>query len=166
MRTFFQTRPSHVPVVPRPGLQPGATAVRRAGFSLMEMLVVIVIIGVLIGMLGASYISARNHARRGRAETQLRELVKAWDEYFLMYGSFPNSGDTIMSYHTTLQPLLSTDSTGHNTKQIPFLSIKMGTGDYCDPWGNPYHINFSQPTVPQEVALRIAVSFPNRDRYR
>jgi len=140
------------------------------------MLAVVVIIAILIGMLGGAYIQARNHARRGRAETQLRELVKAWNEYYLTYGSWPSvvggsSGGTFsMQQDTTLQPLFAKDPpTTDNPKGIPFLSISIAPGaTYNDPWGNPYKITFGVGGIntPQEVAMRISVSFPNRNRYQ
>lgn len=148
-------------------------AARRDGFTLAEMLVVIVIIAILISMLGGAYIQARNHAKRARAETQLHELVKAWNLYYMTYTNWPSvvggagGGTFQMQQDTTMQPLFATDTTGSNTKQIPFLSISIAPGaTYCDPWGNPYNIVFGQGHAPQQVALRIAVSFPNRDRYR
>ena len=156
------------------------------------MLVVVVIIAILIGMLGSSYIEARNHAKRARAEAQLRELVKAWNEYYLAYSNtwptvlhLPVDGSSLtvaMLQDSTIQPLFATDTTGNNTKAIPFLSISpaafhtysSGESCYTDPWWTPadvyplhaYKITFGSGAAVQETALRIAVSFPNRDRYR
>ncbi len=153
-------------------LQPSAPP--RNGFTLIELLVVIVIIAILIAMLGGAYAQARNHAKRGRAETQLRELVKAWTEYYMTYNRWPpfltGLSDRPMT-EANLSPLFATLSTGAvnpwNTNGIPFLSIKILPGEtYCDPWGNPYKITFKSGTDGQDMALRIAVGFPNRDRYR
>jgi len=127
------------------------------------MLVVIVIIALLIGMLGGAYVQARNHAKRARAETQLRELVKAWNEYYLTYTNWPTAGNNVDMTYETLKPLFA----ANNPKGIPFLSINIQSGaSYCDPWGNVYKISFGTGTDNQQAALRIAVSFPNRDRYR
>jgi prepilin-type N-terminal cleavage/methylation domain-containing protein len=156
------------PTVQPSYLQPSSVKpALRAGFTLVEMLVVIVIIAILIGMLGGAYIQARNHAKRGRAETQLRELVKAWNQYYMTYTNFPSSGTVpVPMTYANLQPLLASDTTD-NPKGIPFLSISLQSGaTYCDPWGNPYYITFGSQQAPQEVAMRIAVSFPNRNRYR
>ena len=141
-------------------------ATGRRGFTLMEMLVVIVIIGILVGMVGGAYVSARNHAKRGRAETQLRELCKAWTEYYHTYQSWPHSGNDIPMTYANLEPLLA-DNNSYNSNNIPFLSINIHPGDtYCDPWLHPYKISFNEGQAPQEAAMRIAVSFPNRERYR
>jgi len=137
---------------------------RCGGFTLIEMLTVIVIIAILIGILGGVYIQARDHAKRGRAETQLRELVKAWNEYYVMYTNFPCMGQVnVPMTYANLQPLFAAG----NPKNIPFLSINIQPNTtYCDPWGNPYQISFGNGVSPQEVAMRIAVSFPNRERYQ
>ena len=141
-------------------------APRREGFTLAEMLVVIVIIAILIGMMGGAFIQARNVAKRGRGETQLRELVKAWNDYYLTYGTFPpKMNQTVEMSYDTLQPLFASDL-ADNPKGIAFLSLNIASGaKYCDPWGNPYNITFGQQQAPHESALRISVSFPDRERY-
>ena len=79
-----------------------------------------------------------------------------------MVGGSAGGANVKMTYDT-LQPLLASG----NDKNIPFLSISIQSGaTYSDPWGHPYYITFGNGAAPQEVAMRIAVSFPNRDRYR
>ena len=149
------------------------------------MLVVVVIIAVLAGLAGGALIQARDHARRGKAETQLRELVKAWNQYYLVYSNVDwppamvlqvkNDGADVPMSTTALAPLFS----ANNTKTMTFLALDTSTlapasdpayssygAMYCDPWGNPYCITFGKGNAPQEVAMRISVSFPNRGRYR
>jgi len=136
------------------------------------MLTVILIIAVLIGMMGGAFIQARNHARRGRAETQLRELVKAWNLYYQTYNQWPStigSGNNVQMTATTIAPLLGVVSTD-NPQGLPFLSINTQTTaaqfnpTYNDPWGHPYTISFANAAANQEVAMRIAVMFPNFNR--
>ena len=139
----------------------------RSAFTLMEMLVVIVIISILIGLLGGAFVQARNHARRARAETQLRELLKAWTDYYQTYTNWPSTGNNIEMQVSTLQPLTAAG----NPKGIAFLNfnIQLGTKNYpyyTDPWDHPYKVSFGEGASPQEVAVRIAVPFLNRDRYR
>ena len=141
---------------------------RRTGFTLIEMLVVIIIVATLVGMLGGAYVEARNHAKRARAETQLRELVKAWAQYYQTYGGWPTSGNDIPMTYSKLTPLFAAG----NSNSIPFLSIQLqpsaGNADppYTDPWGNTYKVSFGVGVENQESALRISVAFPNRNRYQ
>ena len=168
MKNPFTT--NQAPVQPPPARERARQKpARSAGFTLVELLVVMVIAAILIAMMGGAYMTARNHAKRGRAETQLRELCKAWTEYYLTYTNWPGAvggpagGNNVAMSYATLTPLFAEG----NDKGIPFISIKIATGEnYCDPWGNPYKISFGSGQAIQESAMRIAVSFPNRDRYR
>jgi prepilin-type N-terminal cleavage/methylation domain-containing protein len=160
--------------------QARAASVRRrlpAAYTLIEMMAVIVIISVLAAVFTALFVQARNHAKRGRAETQLREICKAWTSYYSTYKKWPDSSpkldnqiDVPMTYEN-LEPLFAMKGVGvpnpWNTNAIPFLSVNLQPGQtYCDPWGHPYKVSFRSGTDAQESALRIAVDFPNRTRYQ
>jgi prepilin-type N-terminal cleavage/methylation domain-containing protein len=152
---------------------------RRGAFTLVEMLVVIVIIAILIGMVSTSLLQAKRHAMRTRAETQLRELLKAWTQYYQMYGGWPTTPinydgqtDVPMTFEN-LAPLIDTTSAaalganGYNTRAISFLSIKLNPGEsFQDPWHNTYKVSFRHSAPSNEVALRVSIALPNRDRYR
>ena len=62
---------------------------RGAGFTLVEILVVIVIIGMLAGISTTVLISARNSARGAVVATQMAQLSMALDEYKNQFGEYP-----------------------------------------------------------------------------
>ena len=62
---------------------------RGAGFTLVEILVVIVIIGLLAGISSTVLISARNSARGAVVATQMSQLSMALDEYKNQFGEYP-----------------------------------------------------------------------------
>ena len=62
---------------------------RGAGFTLVEILVVIVIIGLLAGISSTVLISARNSARGAVVATQMAQLSMALDEYKNQFGEYP-----------------------------------------------------------------------------
>lgn len=62
---------------------------RRAAFTLVELLTVIVIIGILAGLITAAAIPARNAARRAVIKTEIAQLELALDAYKNKYGDYP-----------------------------------------------------------------------------
>ncbi len=62
---------------------------RGAGFTLVEILVVIVIIGLLAGITSTVLVSARKSARGAVVATQMAQLSMALDEYKNQYGEYP-----------------------------------------------------------------------------
>jgi prepilin-type processing-associated H-X9-DG protein/prepilin-type N-terminal cleavage/methylation domain-containing protein len=62
---------------------------RRLGFTLIEMLVVVAIIGLLIGMLMPAIAAARNAARSVQCQSNLRQLGLACLQYRETNGAYP-----------------------------------------------------------------------------
>ena len=61
----------------------------RGGFTLVEMLTVIVIIGILAGLIVGASIVARNAARRAVMKTEIGQLTMALQDYKGEVGEFP-----------------------------------------------------------------------------
>ncbi len=139
---------------------------RSAGFSLIEMLAVVVIITLLLGTAASSLTKARQLAKKAKAESELREMVDAFQQYIALYGEEDLPvGDNQPVTADLLRPLTE------NTRNIVFLNVNLRNNEdgseeteYKDPWNNPYEISFgkSSPNT-RLIIMRSSISFPNAD---
>lgn len=60
-----------------------------AGFTLVEMLVVIVVIGILAAMLSGAVVAARLTAKRAKDKMEVAQLAMALEKYKQEYGEYP-----------------------------------------------------------------------------
>jgi general secretion pathway protein G len=102
---------------------------RRSGFTLLEMLVVLVVLGLLAGLIGPQLFGRVGEAKTTTAKTQLELIGVALDSYRLDNGAYPvtNQGlDALMS-RPTRQPAPSNWRGPYLRKAAPM-----------DPWGRAY----------------------------
>lgn len=64
---------------------------RLKGFTLLELLVVIVIIGLLAAYVGPRYFAQLGKSERGTAKAQIEGLGRALDTYRLDVGRYPST---------------------------------------------------------------------------
>ena len=143
----------HLPLVPRP---------RRAGFTLIEMLTVIVLIGILMAAAGLSIRKANELSRNTKAESECRELVNALLEYRSVYRKWPShNGDQNEVTKDFLKPLIDSGDRDGNPRGLVFLNLTLTENTWNDPWGRPYRFYFPDPkTVQRPKAIEACVSFP------
>ena len=99
------------------------------GFTLIEIMVVILIIGLLALMVVPRLRGVADRAKRTKAQADIQELKQALDRYYLDNGSYPTTDQG-------LQALVNPPTAGRvpsNYEQGGYIE-KLPS----DPWGNQY----------------------------
>ena len=101
------------------------------GFTLIEIMVVIVILGILAGLIVPRIMSRPEEARRTKAALQIRSLESALKLYKLDNGEYPNT-------EQGLEALVTRPETGLIPKNWRDGGYLDSTKVPKDPWGKPF----------------------------
>jgi general secretion pathway protein G len=101
----------------------------RLGFTLIEILVVITVIGLLAALVGPRILGRVSEAKSATAKAQLEMLGVALDNYRLDNGSYPSTEQGLAA----LQEKPTRDPAPLNWRG-PYLKRTIP----ADPWGRPY----------------------------
>ncbi len=117
-------------------------ALAQTGFTLIEILVVVVILGILAAVIVPKIMDKPEQARVAKAKTDIRSLETALDLYRLDNFSYPTTEQGLEALVT--MPVGSPEpknwKAGGYVKQLN-----------KDPWGNPY--KFLSPGAKSEIDL-------------
>jgi general secretion pathway protein G len=102
---------------------------KSAGFTLIEMLVVLVIIGLLAGLVGPKLFGKVDSSKVQTAQTQVKMLKGALESMRLDISRFPTPGEGLALLNTLPQ-----DPGIRSRWRGPYLEDALPP----DPWGNPY----------------------------
>jgi general secretion pathway protein G len=101
----------------------------KSGFTLIEIMVVIIILGILVGIIVPRFMEKPEKARIVKAKMQIESISTALKEYKLDSGDYPTT-------EQGLRALVEKPSIGKIPKKYPekgyFPKIPK------DPWGNEY----------------------------
>ena len=100
---------------------------RSAGFTLLELLVVMVIIGLLAGIVAPRYFAQVGKSQVKAVKAQVDGLDKALEQYRIDVGHLPTNEQGLAALQ--LQP------SGEQNWAGPYLKKDVP----LDPWGNPYN---------------------------
>jgi len=137
----------------------------QAGFTLVELLVVITIIGLLVGLVSVAVPKAIESGMKAKAKGELTAIVSAVKAYKQEYGRFPSSAtasddEHLYASYCTSQSKFSTQPFGPtkdlveilsgnnlnnlNPKQVRFLEATGASSTFVwlDPWGKEHCVMF------------------------
>src|SRR5512140_2752977 len=119
-----------------------ATQTRRggqAGFTLVEILVVITIIGLIMALVGPRVLGYLGESKAQAAKIQIESFSSALDLYYLDLGRYPNSSEGLAALTR------SNNTPGWNG---PYLR---GGVVPNDPWGRSYLYRAPGEHAPYEI---------------
>lgn len=108
---------------------------RRRGFSLVELMVVVVIIGLLAGAVTLSVRSYLIAGKQNVAKMEITNISRAVDSFYVQFDRYPSNDEGIEIL------------TQKNEKFSDPLLSKLPK----DPWGHPYQYNHPGRNGPFEV---------------
>jgi general secretion pathway protein G len=111
------------------------------GFTLLEMLVVLVIIGLLAGLVGPQLLGRVDTSKVTAADTQIRMLKASVETFRLDVGRFPTEEEGL---NVLISP--PQDEKVARKWRGPYLSEDLP----LDPWSNPYQY---KPVTGLKLAL-------------
>ena len=115
---------------------------RGRGMTLIEILVVLVLIGVVLGVVGGNFIGKGEKAKADAAKIEMGQIGQTLDLYKLETGRYPSTQEG-------LQALISAPA-GVNNWNGPYWKR---TTVPKDPWGNDYrYASPGQNNTPFEIA--------------
>ena len=114
-----------------PGSISRLSLLRQQGFTLLELLVVMVIIGLLAGYVGPKYFAQIGKSEIKATRAQIDALEKALDQYRLDVGRYPSTEQGLNA--------LMKQPAGEARWQGPYLRKDVP----LDPWGTAYQ--YRQP---------------------
>ncbi|WP_152084698.1 type II secretion system major pseudopilin GspG [Pseudoalteromonas sp. A25] len=104
---------------------------KQSGFSLLEVMVVLVIIGMIMSIVAPNIMGSQEEAAIDKAHLDIQQLEDAMNMYKLKNKAFPTTeqGLEALVTQTTIDPVPKRFPDGGFISKLPE-----------DPWGNPYQL--------------------------
>lgn len=112
---------------------------RNRGFTLLELLVVLVILGLLAGYVAPKYFAQVGKSEVKTARAQIEGIEKALDQYRIDVGHYPSNEQGLAALNTKPADEARWDG--------PYLKKNLPN----DPWGKPYQ--YRMPGEHSEVDI-------------
>ncbi len=105
---------------------------RQAGFTLIEIMIVLAILGLLFSLVGVKLMSQFKKAKGDTAKLQIANYQQALQAYYLAHSMYPSS-------EQGLNALIKAPKVGRIPENYPEDGYFGNSQLVKDPWGHPYH---------------------------
>jgi len=102
---------------------------KKSGFTLVELLVVVVILSIIVSVVGVSVLRRPDEARQGAAKTQIANFKGAINLYYIHTGKFPTTDQGLKAL------VEKPDDVEERKWKGPYLDSNKVPSD---PWDNEY----------------------------
>ena len=111
------------------------TSITEKGFSLMELMIVLVIIGLLAGAVTLYATGYLNKAKQNTARREIATIMQAVESFYAVNGRYPTNDEGL-------------DILSKPSEKFPDPLLR---GEPTDPWGNDYQYNSPGTKGPFEI---------------
>jgi len=108
-----------------PGFSTVRTARRLTGFSLIEILAVLVLIGLAAGLVAVNVRPLMAKGKQNAARSDISTIVSALETYYMAVGEFPGNDQGLDALK----------------QKNEYFDEPLITKSLIDPWGEPYQYN-------------------------
>jgi general secretion pathway protein G len=113
---------------------------QTGGFTLVELLVVLVILGLVMGLVGPRVLGYLSSSRERTAHLQIESFASALDLYYLDNGRYPTNSEGLQAL---IKAPAGSDHWGGPYLKQPKVPL--------DPWGNPYEYHVPGSNAPYTI---------------
>jgi general secretion pathway protein G len=113
---------------------------RVRGMTLIEILVVLVLIGIVLGIVGGNFIGRGEKAKADAAKIEIGQIGQALDLYKLEIGRYPSSAEGLQALVAAPAGASNWNGPYWKKSQIP-----------KDPWGNDYRYTAPGQKGPYDI---------------